>query len=64
MALKKRAGNDRRAVQNAMKTLLANIRFASVDKPIQTLAVTSSKPKEGKVDHGMQFGSSNCIEWC
>lgn len=48
MALKKRAGNDRRAVQNAMKTLLANIRFASVDKPIQTLAVTSSKPKEGK----------------
>lgn len=48
MALKKRAGNDYRAVQNAMKTLLANIRFASVDKPIQTLAITSSKPKEGK----------------
>lgn len=48
MALKKKAGNDYRAVQNAMKTLLANIRFAGVDKPIQTLAITSSKPKEGK----------------
>ena len=47
MAKKKRT-SDRLAVQNAAKTLLANIRFASVDNPIRTIAVTSSKPNEGK----------------
>ena len=34
--------------QNAAKTLLANIRFASVDNPISSLVVTSSIPNEGK----------------
>ena len=48
MAAKKRRGDSKIAVQNAMKTLLANVRFASVDRPIQSLAITSSKPKEGK----------------
>jgi capsular exopolysaccharide synthesis family protein len=33
---------------NASKTLLANIRFASVDDPIKTLCITSSVPDEGK----------------
>ena len=35
-------------MQNAAKTLLANIRFASVDNPIASLVVTSSIPDEGK----------------
>lgn len=35
-------------MQNAAKTLLANIRFASVDDPISSLVVTSSIPNEGK----------------
>lgn len=35
-------------VQNAAKTLLANIRFASVDTPVHTLVITSSVPNEGK----------------
>lgn len=35
-------------VQNAASTLLANIRFSSVDKRIKSVAVTSSVPNEGK----------------
>lgn len=46
MAKKKTA--DRLVVQNAAKTLMANIRFASVDDPIRTLVLTSSVPNEGK----------------
>ncbi|MDR2673125.1 MAG: CpsD/CapB family tyrosine-protein kinase [Coriobacteriales bacterium] len=33
---------------NASKTLLANIRFSSIDKPIKTIVVTSSAANEGK----------------
>lgn len=40
--------NARVIMQNALKTLAANIRFASVDTPIKTLVVTSSVPNEGK----------------
>ena len=39
---------DKYVVQNAAKTLLANIRFASVDNPIRSITVTSSIPNEGK----------------
>ena len=35
-------------VQNAAKTLLANIRFMSVDNPYQLISLTSSVPNEGK----------------
>lgn len=35
-------------LKNSVKTLVANIRFASVDKALQTLVVTSSVPDEGK----------------
>ena len=41
------AGEDR-TIRNAAQTLLANIRFASVDDPIKTVVVTSSVPNEGK----------------
>lgn len=40
--------NDRVFMQNAIKTLATNIRFASVDNPVQTLVITSSVPNEGK----------------
>ncbi|MCC6098318.1 MAG: CpsD/CapB family tyrosine-protein kinase [Olsenella sp.] len=39
---------DRQALQNAVKTLAANIRFASVDDPVCTICVTSAVPSEGK----------------
>ena len=40
--------NDKLATSNAAKTLLANIRFASVDNPIKSITITSSIPNEGK----------------
>jgi len=36
------------SVQNAAATLLANIRFSSVDDPLKSVVVTSSVPNEGK----------------
>lgn len=45
---RKKRGATRVAVQNAAKTLAANIRFASVDNPVSTIVVTSSVPNEGK----------------
>ena len=39
---------DVQVLQNAVKTLAANIRFASVDNPVRTICVTSSIPLEGK----------------
>ena len=45
---KKKAGADKFVVQNAAKTLLANIRFSSVDNPIRVITLTSSMPNEGK----------------
>lgn len=47
MARKKKT-DDTLAFDNAAKTLLANIRFASVDTPIKSITVTSSIPNEGK----------------
>lgn len=44
----RKKGSDKSAMQNAAKTLLANIRFASIDSPIKTVTVTSSRPNEGK----------------
>ena len=43
-----RGTSDTVFLQNAVKTLVANIRFASVDSPVKTLVVTSSIPNEGK----------------
>lgn len=45
---KKRRAASAVAVQNAAKTLAANIRFASVDNPVSSIVVTSSVPNEGK----------------
>lgn len=43
-----KAATDRDLLQNSVKTLVANIRFASVDNPVRTIVVTSSVPNEGK----------------
>lgn len=48
MAKKQKVGIDQIHMQNAVKTLAANIRFASVDDPIRSIVVTSSVPNEGK----------------
>ena len=48
MAKKKSYGGSDRTIRNAAQTLLANIRFASVDDPIKTVVITSSVPNEGK----------------
>lgn len=45
---KKKGGSNAAVVQNAAKTLLANVRFASVDKPVKSIVLTSSVPNEGK----------------
>lgn len=48
MPRKKKVSSDALVVQNAAKTLLANIRFASVDRPVKSIVLTSSVPNEGK----------------
>lgn len=45
---KKATSSELVLMQNSVKTLLANIRFASVDDPIKSVTVTSTVPDEGK----------------
>lgn len=45
---KKHTGSNLAELQNATKTLLANIKFRSPDKPVRALAITSSVASEGK----------------
>ncbi|MGN0261930.1 MAG: polysaccharide biosynthesis tyrosine autokinase [Eggerthellaceae bacterium] len=54
MADKKQA--KRQVIDNAAKTLLANIRFSSPDKPIRSIAVTSAVPGEGKTTTAIELG--------
>lgn len=42
------AAFDSLEVQNAAKTLFANIRFSAIDNDIKTICVTSAVPNEGK----------------
>lgn len=48
MPRRRKTASDALVVQNAAKTLLANIRFASVDRPVKSIVLTSSVPNEGK----------------
>ena len=48
MAKKRKASSNMQEVQNAAKTLFANIRFMSPDCPLRTIVITSSVPDEGK----------------
>lgn len=56
--MRKRYTADRSVLQNAAKTLLANIRFASVDDPIRSIVVTSSVPNEGKTTVSTSLGEA------
>ena len=47
MAKKKKQASNMLEVQNAAKTLFANIRFMSPDNPIRSIVMTSSVPNEG-----------------
>jgi len=48
MAKQKKTDSNLLEVQNAAKTMFANIQFQSIDKNIRTLLLTSSVPDEGK----------------
>lgn len=48
-------GGSERTMRNAAQTLLANIRFASVDDPVRTLVITSSVPSEGKTTISLEL---------
>ena len=50
--------SDRVLMQNAVKTLAANIRFASVDHPVRTIVITSSVPNEGKSTIAIELASA------
>ena len=45
---KKKTASNTLEIQNAVKTMLANIRFASVDNPMQSIVLTSAVPNEGE----------------
>lgn len=55
---KKKLGSNALEVQNAAKTLYANIRFISVDNPIRSIVLTSSVPNEGKTTTAIELGRS------
>lgn len=46
------------SVQEAFRTLRTNIQFASVDKPIKTLLLTSAIPSEGKTTIALALAMS------
>lgn len=52
------AADDRQGTVNAAKTLLANVRFMSVDKPVSVLAFTSAVPNEGKSSVSINFANA------
>ena len=45
-------------LQNAAKTLMANIRFSSLDTDIHTICVTSTLPNEGKTTVTIALGEA------
>ena len=58
MAKKKKAASNTLEIQNAAKTMLANIRFASVDNPMQSIVLTSAVPNEGKTTTTIELAKS------
>ena len=54
----KKIKNNHLEVQNSAKPLYANIRFLSPDKPIRSIAITSSVPAEGKTTTTVQLAEA------
>lgn len=50
--------SDKVVMQNAIKTLAANIRFSSVDNPVHSLCIASSIPSEGKTTVSTGLGKA------
>lgn len=55
---KKHYARDISVVQNAAKTLLANIRFASVDDQVRSVVITSTSENEGKSTVAMNLAQA------
>ena len=58
MAKKKKSSSNTQEVQNAAKTLFANIRFMSPDAPLKTIVLTSSVPNEGKSSTSVELAKA------
>lgn len=58
MGKKKKKSSNALEIQNAAKTLFANIKFASVDDPIRTVALTSAVPNEGKTTASLNLAQA------
>lgn len=55
---KKKSGTNALEIQNAAKTLFANIRFMSPDNPIRSIVITSSVPNEGKSTAALELAKA------
>ena len=58
MARKQKTASNLLEVQNAAKTLFANIRFQSIDNDLRTIMFTSSVPDEGKTTTAWYFAQA------
>lgn len=58
MAKKKKSGTNALEIQNAAKTLFANIRFMSPDNPVRSIVITSSVPNEGKSTASLELAKA------
>lgn len=58
MGKKKKQSSNALEIQNAAKTLFANIKFASVDNPIHMVALTSAIPNEGKTTASLNLAQA------
>jgi capsular exopolysaccharide synthesis family protein len=58
MANKAKIVDNHLEVQNAVKTMFANIRFSSPDRPIRSIVLTSSVPNEGKTVTSIQLAQA------
>lgn len=54
----RKSKTDKVVMQNALKTLAANIRFSSVDNPVHSLCIASSIPSEGKTTVSTGLGKA------
>ena len=54
----RKSKSDKVVMQNALKTLAANIRFSSVDNPVHSLCIASSIPSEGKTTVSTGLGKA------
>lgn len=55
---KKKSSSNLLEVQNAAKTMFANIRFQSIDKDLKTILFTSAVPDEGKTTSALYLAQA------